>query len=141
MGNPRYFFHDGLRFECIRCGTCCTGEPGIVAVDTSEADAIARYLGRPLTQLRPSPFVPARQGYSIREHRDGRCHFYCQGCTIYEVRPRQCRTYPFWASNLRSTYRWRRVARECPGIGTGRFYSQDEILTILQREFSDQEDF
>jgi hypothetical protein len=34
MNNPatdrQYFFDDGLRFECTKCGHCCSGSPGKV---------------------------------------------------------------------------------------------------------------
>lgn len=30
------FFDAGIRFECRRCGACCTGDPGIVRVNERE---------------------------------------------------------------------------------------------------------
>ncbi|MGB5985189.1 MAG: YkgJ family cysteine cluster protein [Desulfobacterales bacterium] len=139
MGNHRYFFHDGIHFTCIRCGTCCTGEPGIVSLSEPEAHAIASYLRSPLSRLVPDPLVPAPQGFSIREHADGRCYFYDQGCRIYPARPRQCRSYPFWVANLRSHYRWKQSARHCPGIGQGRLHTYADILARLQDELSEKE--
>ena len=74
-------------------------------------------------------------GPRISEHPDGRCVFYGDdGCAVYAVRPRQCRTFPFWVRNLRSAERWGRVAAACPGIGAGRRYSKERILEILSRE-------
>jgi len=64
----RYFFHDGLHFQCTGCGTCCTGDPGIVAVSHREAAAIARYLGQPLADLVRDPLLPVKSGYHIREY-------------------------------------------------------------------------
>jgi Fe-S-cluster containining protein len=37
-------------------------------------------------------------------------------CSIYEVRPTQCRTYPFWKQNLASPQDWEKVAFECEGV-------------------------
>ena len=37
-------------------------------------------------------------------------------CSIYEVRPTQCRTWPFWASNLSDPRAWAQSAEGCPGM-------------------------
>jgi len=46
---------------------------------------------------------------------------------IYPVRPTQCRTWPFWAGNLRSPADWNEAARRCPGINHGRVYDIEQI--------------
>lgn len=51
-------------------------------------------------------------------------------CSIYEVRPMQCRTFPFWSSNLRSKSDWEAAGKGCPGIGEGREYTREEIEAI-----------
>ncbi len=38
------------------------------------------------------------------------------GCSIYSVRPAQCRTWPFWESNLGSAKDWKASAKGCPGM-------------------------
>jgi uncharacterized protein len=40
-------------------------------------------------------------------------------CSMYEERPAQCRTWPFWDSNLRSKAHWERAKRICPGMDRG----------------------
>lgn len=50
-------------------------------------------------------------------------------CEIYEVRPEQCRTWPFWDSNLKTEEDWERTCDECPGSGTGKLYSLEAIET------------
>ena len=37
-------------------------------------------------------------------------------CTLYEGRPRQCRTFPWWPSTLKSEARWAEVKRVCEGV-------------------------
>ena len=46
---------------------------------------------------------------SLKELPDGACVFFRKGvgCTLYEHRPRQCRTWPFWDSNLKSPRAWK----------------------------------
>ena len=52
-------------------------------------------------------------------------------CSVYAVRPGQCRAWPFWPENM-DPEGWRReVASFCPGVGRGRRYARDEIEAIL----------
>jgi len=132
-----YFFDPGLRFACRRCGTCCTGTPGIIRVSAEEIDEIAAHLDIPHQQFRRD-FLRRRQAtLSIGEHPDGRCFFYDQGCRIYPVRPRQCRAYPLWFNILRAESRWVREAQQCPGIGKGRLYTRADILLRVAQNMSE----
>lgn len=63
-GEPWYA--DGLRFECTRCGHCCTGEPGTVRVYEEEIGTLASFLKlaeherlRVLGERRGLPGLPA----------------------------------------------------------------------------------
>lgn len=127
-----YFFDTGIRFECRRCGECCTGEPGTIYVTRNEIASLAEHLHLAVDDFTQRFLYPFKDSYSIGEHPDGRCLFYDNGCTVYPLRPNQCRTYPFWFSNLRSQSRWRMIEKTCPGIGHGRLYSRDEILAIVR---------
>lgn len=133
LDNRPYFFDAGIRFQCQRCGACCTGDPGVVRVSETEIAGMAAHLALPVSRVIETFLYPFEGGYSIREERDGRCLFFADGCRIYPVRPLQCRTFPFWFSNLRSETRWRQISRACPGIGRGRLFPKSEILDILQQ--------
>jgi Fe-S-cluster containining protein len=97
-----------------------------------EVTRIAGYLSDERPSFIDKYLFSLRAGYSIKEHSDGRCFFYNDGCTIYPVRPHQCKTYPFWFENLRSNKKWKRVLRDCPGIGCGPLYPREKILEIVQ---------
>jgi Fe-S-cluster containining protein len=127
-----YFFDEGIRFECRRCGDCCTGDPGIVRVNEREIADIAAYLGMPVSAVVETFLYFRENGHSIKEASDGRCLFFEDGCRIYPARPIQCRTFPFWFANLRSEARWNRTRNHCPGIGSGHLYTKNEILNILK---------
>jgi len=126
-----YFFDQGILFECRQCGACCTGDPGIVYVYENEVETMARYLNQGVPRFIEAYLYPFKENYSIKEHAGGRCFFFKSGCTIYPARPGQCRTYPFWFENLRSPLKWRKVSKECPGIGRGKHYTKEQILEIL----------
>jgi len=125
ISEPNYFFAGGIRFECTRCGHCCTGSPGRVRVTPDEITAIASLTGR-----LPADFLKAG-GALLKEMKNGDCIFYDNGCRIYAARPAQCRTYPFWFKNLRSEEAWAQTCAACPGIGRGRLYSKDEIMSLI----------
>lgn len=49
-------------------------------------------------------------------------------CSVYESRPRQCRTFPWWQQHLESEEAWKRAALECEGIGSsGQLFTKEEI--------------
>ncbi len=124
MGRKEKWYAAGLAFECTQCGNCCSGPPGYVWVTKVEIGRIAKFTGRtdgwlPKTQLRREGFR-----YSLTELADGDCIFLKREngksyCGIYDVRPLQCRTWPFWTSNLKSSDTWTQTAETCPGLNRG----------------------
>jgi Fe-S-cluster containining protein len=139
------WYADGLRFECTQCGNCCSGPPGAVWVDDddvrtlaarfrlSEAQFIERYtrrfgLRRSLNEVR------GEHGHDCvfldRTSRPGKAV-----CSIYEARPLQCRTWPFWRENIESREAWNEVKRRtpCPGMDRGRAYTCVEITIERER--------
>lgn len=130
--NRSYFFDGGIRFECTQCGACCTGEPGIVRATPVEVEAMARMLGIGPDRFQQIYLYRLGDDWGVKEEADGRCMLFgSDGCTIYSARPLQCRTFPFWPENLRSRYRWRQVKAACPGIGRGKLFDKETILSIL----------
>jgi Fe-S-cluster containining protein len=127
MSEPWY--QDGLRFRCTRCGNCCTGAPGYVWVDADEIADIARHRGETVEETTRLYTRRVGDERSLREKANGDCTFYEPGvgCTIYAVRPRQCRTWPFWESNVATPAAWQRTRRSCPGAGQGDLIPADEI--------------
>jgi len=49
-------------------------------------------------------------------------------CTVYQYRPRQCRTWPFWDSNLKSPAAWAECCEACPGAGQGELVQLERIV-------------
>jgi Fe-S-cluster containining protein len=128
MDEPWYA--EGLRFRCTRCGNCCTGEPGFVWVNDEELAALADFRGERLDEVCELWTRLAGRGRTLREKGNGDCIFYDReaGCTVYPVRPRQCRTWPFWESTVASPDAWQRTCTVCPGAGQGDLIPADEIL-------------
>jgi len=101
-----------------------------VWVDEKEIAAIAEQLGRSIGEVRLMWTRPARGRVSLREHANGDCVFLdsqTRTCTVYESRPKQCRSWPFWKSNVASRDAWKRTQEVCPGCGQGEFVSASEL--------------
>lgn len=132
MADPWY--QDGLRFRCTRCGHCCTGAPGYVWVNAEELAAIAAHRGEPVEEVTALYSRATPRGRTLREKANGDCVFYDRqaGCTVYPVRPRQCRTWPFWESNIATPEAWRHTCKVCPGSGQGELISAEEITRRLK---------
>jgi Fe-S-cluster containining protein len=127
----------GLRFSCTLCGNCCSGPEGYVLVTDAEIAALARRVG-----LTPEAFTAqythmTSEGRSLKEKRsDGGldCVFLDRQkmpgkavCGVYEDRPAQCRTWPFWPSVLKSRRTWEQAKRVCPGMDQGKKYDLVQI--------------
>lgn len=130
QGTEGPWYRDGLSFRCTQCGNCCTGAPGVVWVTPDEIQAIADHLGKTTGEVKLEHTRLFGGRVSLREFANGDCTFFdgaTRGCQIYPVRPVQCRTWPFWNSNLESPAAWKSMQQGCPGAGSGDFFSLEEI--------------
>jgi len=139
----REWYEEGLRFECTMCGDCCTGPPGYVSFTDDEARTIARRLGISKAAFYRDYAHKGPRGWSLNEVRAERgydCVFLDRAtvpgkavCGLYEDRPLQCRTFPWWPENLESPKAWARAARSCEGIGRGNLVPIEEIRVSRDR--------
>ena len=155
------WFGEGLKFSCTQCGACCSGSPGSVRISKEEiagmsahlklgeADFKEKYL-RVETQDEdfswyelkevPTPPEEERDGVVMQAGLD--CVFLDRDtikgkaiCSMYDVRPLQCRTWPFWEELVDEEESWVDASKGpegCPGLGKGKFYSADEIERSVQ---------
>jgi len=124
------WYKAGLRFSCTQCGNCCTGAPGYVWVNNEEIAALATALGLDVEEFENKYVRRVGARKSLTELSNGDCVFFdgeSRKCTVYEARPRQCRTWPFWDSNLKTPEEWEHTCSVCPGSGRGRLYQLHEI--------------
>lgn len=131
--NNQPWYHTGLRFSCTACGHCCSGEPGNVWVTEAEIAGLAAAIGISTAEF--EKHYTRRRGVrrSLREFPNGDCVLLdaeTRKCTAYEARPVQCRTWPFWDSNLRTPAAWAETCAVCPGAGEGELHT----LEIIERQ-------
>ncbi len=129
------WYRKGLRFGCTQCGHCCRIE-GYVWVEKEEIDEISTYLDLDRRSFGKRYLRRVDGDLSLVEKPNHECIFWEDGCTIYPVRPSQCRTFPFWDENLESPKAWVEAAVECPGMRSkkGRRYHLTEIEELARGE-------
>ena len=128
--SPERFYAEGLQFECTGCGDCCKLGGGFVYPSLEDVGFAARHLDLSI-QAFTDKYMELHEGQYVFKNNGDACIFYGEkGCTIYEGRPTQCRTYPFWKANLKSQYRWKMIMEECEGVGQGKLYTYAEIEAI-----------
>ncbi len=133
MSKSELWYQAGLRFECTQCGKCCSGAPGFVWVDDDEVLAMANEMNLDEEEFRRRFVRDVGERTSLVEYPDGDCIFLdpdSRTCLVYRSRPMQCRTWPFWDSNLHSKRTWAETCRACPGAGQGKLYD----LTHIERQ-------
>ena len=103
--------------ECNKCpGYCCKGASGYIWVCQPEIESISAFLKMNLFDFMDKYLVRKDNRFSLKEQLiddEFSCIFFAGKCTIYEVRPKQCREYPFW-----DYYKDKieEIQSECPGI-------------------------
>jgi len=130
----REFVVHGIRFECVPgCIKCCA-IPGMVFVKKAEIPRMAKFFGLSEEDF-TAKYLQCHWAdvYNLNFPDSEPCMFIKEdGCAIYEVRPDQCRTFPFWPENMSNAGSWKTARKLCPGIGQGRNYTIDEIKEIME---------
>lgn len=133
-----YYQLTRLHFECTGCGGCCTGdEDQYVETSAKERAAIRDFLKLSPAWFRRRYLVQVdADTIGIRQEKDGQCTFLGNDnrCRIYPVRPRQCRTYPWWPEIIEHKRDWNAEAQRCEGINRGSAVPLSTIKRNLARE-------
>lgn len=120
VNQKKPWFNEGLRFKCTGCGKCCTGPSGHVWLTEAEAEAMAKHLKMPLEDFAQKYMRRIGNRLALRETKRGKdydCVFLDgKQCTVYDLRPEQCRTYPWWPDNINTPEDWKQEAKRCEGI-------------------------
>ena len=144
------WYAEGLTFTCTQCGNCCTGAPGYVWISEVEIERLASHLMLPRDQVIERYCRRIGERYSLKERRSPQGLYDCifleevkvpagrgaiahtrRVCSIYPVRPLQCRTWPFWDGLLTSKEAWDSAGQRCHGINQGsRQFSREQIEAL-----------
>lgn len=125
------------KFKCQEScgGQCCKpGWAGASFIFLTESDAVAleQFTGldrKQFSAIGEFDWTRFSKGKTRARYMRG-CQFFEGGkCSVYEARPIQCRTFPYWPENIRPE-NWDKLADSCPGIGKGDAREPGEIQTI-----------
>jgi len=106
----------------------------VVWVKPEEAERIVQRLGMSLEDFYAGYTRQVGGRTTLTERANGDCVLLKDGrCRVYELRPSQCKTFPFWPWHLDAPGDWEEVARECPGVNKGRLYTCEEIQTLARK--------
>jgi len=120
MGKEGYSY----KFDPAACeacgGHCCTGESGYIWAKYPEIVEMAAFVNLSVEEFATMYLRKVKHRYSLREKMIGPENYACiffdetkKRCSIYPVRPNQCRTFPFWEQFKHDEDE---VRKECPGI-------------------------
>ena len=137
------FYKDGLKFDCIRCSKCCRHVAGYVYLSKSDIVKAASHLALKeddfLNQYCRTVQHGTETRISLTEKPNYDCIFWDEkqdGCSIYQARPLQCQSYPFW-EHILTQQNWKEEAHSCPGINKGTLYTKEDISSILEKRIVD----
>ena len=138
MNQKDKFYTQGLQFECQGSGKCCTshGEFGFVFLTPQDRFRFAKFLNIRTSEFTKKYCDRTNGVWHLKEKKDRPdCMFLKQKrCTVYEARPSQCRTWPFWNEVMNAKAWAKDVAGFCPGVGKGKVWSAEEIDSVLAQE-------
>jgi len=130
---PFWMNDNGLKFSCTGCGRCCQND-GVVWLDSdefvdmtnllqlSQNEMLDQYVDSIMNgwvKLKNKPTPPGDSSRSSSRSSSssndvGRCVFLADDgktCSVYDARPVQCRSYPWWPKLVHNETTW--LAEAC----------------------------
>ncbi len=129
------WWSEGIRFQCQGSGKCCVsrGSYGYVYVTLDDRKRLAKFFQLPVQTFTKKYCDRDSNGFwKLNEFR-AECQFLRgKSCDVYEARPTQCKTWPFWPENMSAKAWSKEVAKFCPGVGKGKVWTEREISQVLK---------
>ena len=75
---------------------------------------------------------------------DEHCHFLEDNkCSVHELRPFQCRSFPFWQMMVSNRKNFERYTKKCKGLQVlkGKYYSREEMLNWAKHEYEIEKNY
>ena len=93
-------------FKCKRCGKCCRSK-GYVSIGSEEINNISKRMDIAKKEFINTYTKKTKDNEIVLKNTKGACIFLKGNvCSIYDVRPDQCKLFPFWPENIISKKKW-----------------------------------
>jgi hypothetical protein len=134
-----FAIHSAMRFQCQPgCIRCCE-QKGFVYVTREDIARLAEHLGITRAEFKRRYLCGTAPLLRFRKQRQKQCPFLLSdGCSVHEVKPLQCRSFPYWPELLDKASERREAAAFCPGMNRGPLVNIEaarEIANEVQRAF------
>lgn len=143
MGRDK-FWENGIQFQCQGSGNCCVsrGGYGYVYMTLEDRRRMANHL-KMKTKSFTAQYCDQEDGiWKLKESPNSDCTFLKdKRCSVYEGRPTQCRTWPFWPEILNAKTWSGEVAAGCPGVGRGRVWTKQEIELQIKEQIESENQY
>lgn len=130
------FLTDGIRFQCQGSGQCCTshGEFGFVFLTLDDRQKMAKLLKISTLKFTKTYCEKENGFFHLIERPDNSDCLFLKNkrCTVYEARPTQCRTWPFWPEVMNPRAWKKEITDFCPGADKGKVWSYKQIEKQLE---------
>ena len=136
-------YNNGIRFECQGSGNCCVSRNsyGYVYLSKDDLKRFSKYFKISLKNFKDK-YCQTTDGFihlAEKPEFKGNCIFLKEKkCSVYESRPSQCRTWPFWNENMNTKVWNKDISINCPGIGKGKLLNKKEIEKLLKEDFKNE---
>ena len=137
-------YKKGIRFECQGSGNCCVsrGSYGFVYLSDIDLKRFSKYFKISIKKFKEKycqitdGFIHLSEKYEL----NGNCIFLKdRKCSVYNSRPTQCRTWPFWNENMNAKVWNEDIAINCPGIGKGKLIKSKTIERFLKEDLKNED--
>ncbi len=140
----KLYIPENFKFKCLDCGDCCRHESGYIFLMPDEINIISNFLKMdPDNFLNIFAFNFSKSVYSLKEKENYDCVFWDEenrngkgGCSLYKIRPMQCKNFPFWISTFSDKDSFELQKKRCKGIMSqeGKQYRKIEIYKLVYRD-------
>lgn len=142
--DDQQWWSKGIKFECQGSGKCCTsrGGYGFVYLTLTDRKRFAKFFKIRTAEFTKKFCTKSHGLWHLNEDKENPdCMFLIKNrCSVYEARPTQCRTWPFWPEVMNPKAWVKEVINYCPGVGKGKNVSAQEIKkTLLEQIKSEKE--
>ena len=138
-----------MKFKCLEScgGKCCNANwdksAGFVFLTQKDRNRLSSFLGQTLSEFALlgefafTRFTSRRtRQWFLKDSRPA-CRFLKDGkCSVYQARPTQCRTFPFWPELIDpNMVKLEKLKEFCPGIGEGDEVTHSGLSEQLRADF------